>query len=240
MNTNWLSRTELLLTTEKIEILKKSNVLVIGLGGVGAYAAEMIVRAGVGQMTIVDGDSVNLTNLNRQLLATHSNMGKPKADAMAERLRDINPEIELTIINEFLEEDRTIEVLQSQNFDYIIDAIDTLTPKVHLITQCVRLKLPIISSMGAGGKKNPECIFIKDLSETHNCRLAKIVRKRLSREGIKKGVKAVYSTELRDENAVEYSEDERNKKSTVGTISYMPAIFGCTLAAAVINDLILE
>lgn len=240
MDTNWLTRTELLLTAEKTEQLKKSNVLIVGLGGVGAYAVEMLARAGVGKMTIVDGDTVNLTNLNRQLLATHSNLNRPKADVMAERLRDINPDIELEVINEFIEEDRTIEILKSQAFDYVIDAIDTLTPKVHLIYNSTVEGIRIISSMGAGGKRNPESIFIKDMSETYNCRLAKIVRKRLSRLGLKKGVKTVFSTEQRDINAVQYSEDERNKKSTVGTISYMPAIFGCTLAAAVINDLIAD
>lgn len=237
MDTNWLSRTDLLITPEKTAHLKECNILIVGLGGVGAYATEMIARAGVGKMTIVDGDVVNLTNLNRQLLATHSNIGRAKADCMADRLKDINPEIELTVVNEFLEEDRTIELLKAQSYDYVIDAIDTLTPKVHLMIESVKLDLNIISSMGAGGKRNPESIKITDISKTVNCRLARTVRKRLSRQKIKTGIKAVYSEELRNEEAVLYSEDERNKKSTVGTISYMPAIFGCMLAAAVLSDL---
>lgn len=238
MEENWLSRTELLLSPEKTALLKSSNVIVVGLGGVGAYAAEMIARAGVGKMTIIDADIVNISNLNRQLLATHPNLGKPKAELMAERLRAINPEIDLTVLNEFLRDERTVEVLQAQKYDYVVDAIDTLSPKQYLIMQSMDEGLNIISSMGAGGKSNPEKIHIADLSKTYNCRLAKTLRKRLQKHGIKKGVKTIFSSELQDKGAMVLCEDEQNKKSTVGTISYMPAIFGCMMAAAVINDLI--
>lgn len=237
MTENWLSRTELLLKREKMELLKNSNILIVGLGGVGAYAAEMIARSGVGKMTIIDGDVVNETNLNRQLLATHSNMNRSKAEAMAERLRDINPDIELNVLNEFIHEERTLEILKSEDYDYVIDAIDTLSPKQMLIMHSLELGLNIISSMGAGGKSNPETIHIADISETYNCRLAKMIRKRLNQQGIRKGLKTVYSSELQDRTAMYVCEDEKNKKSTVGTISYMPAIFGCTVAAAVIDDL---
>ncbi|MDA3853535.1 MAG: tRNA threonylcarbamoyladenosine dehydratase [Bacteroidales bacterium] len=240
MEENWLSRTELLLSPEKTTLLKTSNVIVVGLGGVGAYAAEMMARAGVGRMTLVDDDVINMSNLNRQLLATHPNMGKPKAALMAERLRSINPEIELTILNKFLREDGILEVLKAQQYDYVIDAIDTLSPKQYLIMFSVQEKLNIISSMGAGGKRNPEKIHLADLSETYNCRLAKTLRKRLQKYGIRKGIKTIYSSELQDKNAVQLCESEEHKKSTVGTISYMPAIFGCMMAAAVIEDLIKE
>lgn len=240
MEENWLSRTELLLSHEKTALLKASNVIVVGLGGVGAYAAEMIARAGVGRMTIIDADVVNLSNLNRQLLATHPNLGKSKAELMAERLLAINPEIKLTVLNEFLRDARTLEVLRAQKYDYVIDAIDTLSPKQYLIMFSIQEGLNIISSMGAGGKRNPEKIHIADLSKTYNCRLAKTLRKRLQKHGIKKGIKTIFSSELQDKSAVVLCEDEQNKKSTVGTISYMPAIFGCMMAAAVIEDLIKE
>lgn len=238
MEDNWLARTELLLSPEKTALLKSANVIVVGLGGVGAYAAEMIARAGVGHMTIIDADVVNLSNLNRQLLATHPNLGKAKAELMAERLKAINPDIELTVLNEFLRDERTVEVLRAQEYDYVVDAIDTLSPKQFLIIQSIEEGLKIISSMGAGGKRNPEKIHIADLSKTYNCRLAKTLRKRLQKHGIRKGVKTIFSSELQDKEAMVLCEDEQNKKSTVGTISYMPAIFGCMMAAAVIEDLI--
>lgn len=200
----------------------------------------MIARAGVGCMTLVDDDVINISNLNRQLLATHPNIGKPKAELMAERLRSINPEIELTILNKFINDKGILEVLKAQDYDYVIDAIDTLTPKQYLIMFSIQEGLNIISSMGAGGKRNPEKIHIADLSDTYNCRLAKTLRKRLQKHGIRKGIKTIYSSELQDKNAVLLCEGEENKKSTVGTISYMPAIFGCMMAAAVIEDLIKE
>ena len=238
MEENWLSRTELLLTPEKTALLKASNVIIVGLGGVGAYAAEMIARAGVGRMTIIDADIINISNLNRQLLATHPNVGKAKSQLMEERLKSINPDIKLTVLHEFLRDERTKEVLTAQKYDYVVDAIDTLSPKQYLIMFSLEAGLNIISSMGAGGKRNPEKIHIADLSDTYNCRLAKTLRKRLQKHGIKKGVKTIYSSELQDKNAVLLCDDEQNKRSTVGTISYMPAIFGCMMAAAVIDDLI--
>lgn len=233
----WTDRTELLLSSAQLNKLKNASVLVVGLGGVGAYAAEMIARAGVGKMTIIDGDVINTTNLNRQLLATHPSLGKAKSKLMAERLKSINPEIELTVYQEFLRDDRTLEVLKSQAYDYVIDAIDTLSPKLYLIIHSLELKLPIISSMGAGGKRDPEKIHITDISKTYNCRLAKTIRKRLYRQNIKKGLKTVFSSELQDKNAVITTDEEQNKKSIVGTISYMPAIFGCMMAAEVIKDI---
>lgn len=236
MGDNWLERTELLLGSETVEQLRHKHVLVIGLGGVGAYTAEMIARAGVGRMTIVDADTVSVSNINRQLPALHSNLGKPKAEIMAARLRDINPDIGLTVINEFVKDER-MEQLLDNDYDYVVDAIDTISPKLFLILHCLNRNLKIVSSMGAGGKTDPSKISIADISKTYNCKLAKSIRKRLHRKGINHGVSVVFSSELTDKDAVLEVDDEENKKSTVGTISYMPAIFGIFCASKVIRDL---
>ena len=234
---NWLERTELLLGKEKLKKLKNANVLVVGLGGVGAYAAEQICRAGVGKMTLVDGDVIEITNLNRQLPALNSTTGKPKAEVLAERFRDINPEIELTVINDFISDEKIVELLKNQPFDYIVDAIDTLSPKVFLVYHAVQFGLKVVSSMGAGGKMNPAKVQVADISKSHGCRLAKVFRKRLLQLGINKGVKVVFSPEEVAKEAVKLEEGQ-NKKSTVGTISYMPPVFGCFIASVVVSDLI--
>ncbi len=236
---SWLERTELLLGQEKLAKLKRAHVLVVGLGGVGAYAAEQLCRAGIGKMTIVDGDVVEESNRNRQLPALISTKGKPKAEVLAARFHDINPELELTVINDFIRDDKTIELLKSQPFDYVVDAIDTLSPKVFLVYHAKQMGLKVVSSMGAGGKMDPSKIQISDISKSHSCGLARMMRKRLSRLGIKKGVKVVFSPEEIDENAIRL-EESQNKKSTVGTISYMPPLFGCFIASAVIRELIEE
>lgn len=234
---NWLERTELLFGADKLQKLKSAHVLVVGLGGVGAYAAEQLCRAGVGNMTIVDGDVVEPSNRNRQLPALISNTGKPKAEIMAARFRDINPEINLTVVNDFIRDEKTTELLNSQPFDYVVDAIDTLSPKVFLVYHALQLGLKVVSSMGAGGKTDPTQLRIDDISKSHHCKLARMMRKRLSRMGVKKGVKVVYSPEEISEDAVR-EEDGQNKKSTVGTISYMPPVFGCFIASVVIRDLV--
>lgn len=233
----WLSRTELLLGQEKLEKLKRAHVLVAGLGGVGAYAAEQLCRAGVGEMTIIDGDVVELTNKNRQLPALDCNLGQPKAELMAERFRNINPDLKLHVINDFIRDDRMIEVLQMAQYDYIVDAIDALAPKIFLIYHSVRLGLPVVSSMGSGGKLDPSKIEVADISKSYNCTLARMLRKRLHKLGVYKGVKVVFSSEFTDPNAVVLTESQ-NKKSNVGTISYMPPIFGCFMASVVIRDVI--
>ena len=233
---DWLNRTELLVGREKIEKLKSSHVLVVGLGGVGAYAAEMLCRAGIGRLTIVDGDEVELTNLNRQLPGMRSTIGKAKASVLAERFTDINPDIRINIIQEYLKDERMIEILEEE-YDYVIDAIDTLAPKVCLIYHSIQKGLPIVSSMGAGGKFNPELIKTTDISKSYNCKLARMLRKRLGKLGIRKGVKVVFSPEEVSESAVRIEEGQ-NKKSVVGTISYLPPVFGCHIAATVITDLI--
>ena len=232
----WLSRTELLLGKEGLERLSSSSVLVVGLGGVGAMAAEMICRAGTGKMTIVDGDVIQPSNRNRQLLALKSTEGSPKALLMGKRLKDINPELDLTIINEYIKDDRMKEILDG-NFDYLVDAIDTLSPKVFLIFHAVGKKIPVVSSMGAGGKFDPLLISICDISETTRCTLARILRKRLHRLGIRDGVTAVWSPEEIDKSKVMAVSGESNKASVVGTVSYMPALFGIACASVVIRDL---
>lgn len=234
---NWLERTELLLGAEKLDRLRNSHVLVVGLGGVGAYAAEQICRAGVGEITIVDGDAIHLTNLNRQLPALTSSLGLPKAEYMGKRLLDINPELKLHIIQEYIRDDRIQEVI-AQPYDYVVDAIDTLSPKIFLIHDCVKYGHRVVSSMGAGGKLDPSLIEVADISESRICPLARILRKRLSRLGIKSGFKVVFSSEPVPDEVMVPCEGEPNKKTTVGTISYMPPIFGCFIASVVIRDLV--
>lgn len=237
--TNWLERTELLLGAEKLEILRGANVLVVGLGGVGAYAAEMIARAGVGRMTIADADVVGESNINRQLVALHSTIGREKSEILAERLRDINPEIELTIVAKYIRDELTYELLDSAKFDYVVDCIDTLSPKIALILGALERNIPLVSSMGAGAKTDPTQMEIKDIGKTHHCPLAHMLRKRLHRVGVRKGFKAVFSPEPMREGAMVLC-DEQNKKSNVGTISYIPAMFGIGCASVVIRDLIGE
>ena len=233
---NWLERTELLLGEEKLDILRRANVLVVGVGGVGAYAAEMIVRAGVGHMTIADADKVSESNINRQLVALHSTIGREKCDILAERLKDINPELELTIVNRFIKDSETDALLDSDKFDYVVDAIDTLSPKLALIKGALDRGIPLVSSMGAGAKTDPTLMEIKDIAKTHHCPLAHMLRKRLHKIGIKRGFQAVFSPEPVREGAMILCE-EQNKKSNVGTISYMPALFGIGCASVVIRDL---
>ncbi|MBD3749996.1 MAG: tRNA threonylcarbamoyladenosine dehydratase [Sphingobacteriales bacterium] len=233
----WLSRTALMLEKEQIQKLMKSHVLVVGLGGVGGICAEMIARAGVGKMTIVDADVVEASNRNRQLPALVSTNNQLKAEVMAHRIKDINPDIELTVITEFLKGDRTREILQSNSFDYVADCIDTLSPKVFFINECLKQKIPMVSSMGAGGKIDPTQIRINDISETYNCNLARYVRKRLQKFGIRKGLKVVFSPELPNQSKIILAEDDGPKKSIIGTVSWMPAVFGCTVASVVVNDL---
>jgi tRNA A37 threonylcarbamoyladenosine dehydratase len=233
---DWLNRTRLLVGDEKIAKLKNSHVLVVGLGGVGAYAAEMLCRAGIGRMTLVDGDKVEISNLNRQLPGLHSNIGKEKAEVLATRFRDINPEIKLTIINEYVRDEQMMEILETP-FEYVVDAIDTLAPKTFLIYRSLQKGLKIVSSMGSGGKMNPEMIKSCDISKSFNCNLARMLRKRLTKLGIKKGFTVVFSPEEVPEEAVRL-EEGTNKKSTVGTISYMPPLFGCHIASVIIRDLV--
>lgn len=239
MNDNWLERTTLLLGEDKLKLLQQANVLVVGLGGVGAYAAEMIARAGVGRMTIADADVVSQSNINRQLIALHSTVGKEKSELMAVRLRDINPDIVLKVVNRFIKDDETDALLDSDRFDYIVDAIDTLSPKLALIKGALDRNIPLVSSMGAGAKTDPTKMEICDIAKTHHCPLAHMLRKRLHKIGIRTGFQAVFSPEPVREGAMILCE-EQNKKSNTGTISYIPAMFGIGCASVVIRGLINE
>ncbi len=235
---SWQSRTELHTGSEGVERLRNAEVLVIGLGGVGAMASEMLCRAGIGKMTIVDGDIVMPTNRNRQIPALTSTEGKPKAEVMAQRLKDINPDIELTVIYEYVTDQRMIDILSSRPFDYVVDAIDTLSPKIYLIIHAVELGLKVVSSMGSGARFDPESVRIADIFDTFQCAFAYDIRKRLRHLGFTKGVKAVFTAEPAKKSSIVHNEDERNKKSLIGTISYMPSVFGCFCASVVIRDIL--
>lgn len=233
----WQSRTELLVGQDKLNKLTNSHVLVVGMGGVGAYAAEMLCRAGIGKMTMVDGDTFQISNRNRQLMALLSTEGLPKAEVMAKRFRDINPDIELTIINEFIKDEKIADLF-NMHFDFVVDAIDTVAPKVHLLKTAFEKNIPIVSSMGAGGKMDLSMIKVADISKTSNCHLAATVRKRLRKLGVKKGIQCVFSIEEVPQDAIEAVSGIENKRSTVGTISYLPAAFGLNCAGIVIKELI--
>lgn len=237
MSQEWKSRTALLLGEDRMNYLSGCHVLVVGLGGVGAYAAEQLCRAGIGKMTIVDADTVNESNLNRQLPALRSTIGRPKAEVVAQRLLDINPELELTVHNEFIRDERTEAILDEANYQFVIDAIDSLSPKVFLLYHALRRQIPVVSSMGAGAKTDPSQVRIADISKTQNCALAKAVRKRLRTLGVNKGIAAVFSTEMANPDAVIEVDDEQCKRTTTGTISYMPALFGCFLSAHVLRNI---
>lgn len=238
MDKVWLERTELLIKEAGVEKLNKATVLVVGLGGVGSFAAEFLARAGVGKMTIVDGDTVDITNINRQLPALHSTVGKHKVDVVAERLMDINPNLELVKINEFLSPERMAEILDGENFDYILDCIDSVSPKTSLIIAARRRKIKIVSSMGAGGKSDPSKVIVRDISKTQHCHLARQIRKRLKKEKIDKGIRCVFSDEIQDEESLKMTDGSNFKRSFYGTISFLPAIFGLYAAAEVINHLV--
>ncbi|HEX9980279.1 MAG TPA: tRNA threonylcarbamoyladenosine dehydratase [Flavobacterium sp.] len=233
----WTERAALLFKEEGLEKLRKANILVIGLGGVGSFAAEFVARAGVGRMTIVDGDVVDITNINRQLPALHSTVGKPKIDIVGDRLMDINPELQLTRIKEFLSPERAFEIV-SDEFDYVMDCIDSVTPKLNLIIAAKRKKVKIISSMGAGGKVEAAKVKVADISNTQNCFLAKAIKKRLREVKIDKGVKVVYSSEIQAEDSLQTTDGKNYKKSFYGTSSYMPGLFGLYAAETVIRYLI--
>ena len=236
MSNEWQERTRLLLGDEGFEKLNSSHVLVVGLGGVGGYVAEQLTRAGIGELTIVDGDVVSQSNMNRQLLALQSTQGKPKAEVMAARLRDINPDVKLHVVNQFMKDQALIDLI-SQPYDYVVDAIDTVSPKVFLLYYAVQNNQRIVSCMGAGGKMHPDKIEIADIDKSHHCHLAFYIRKKLHKLGIRKGIKVVFSPEPVSKSAV-IEEESQNKASNVGTISYMPAAFGCFCASVVINGLL--
>lgn len=237
-NNPFSERTMLLLGSESVERLRQANVLVVGAGGVGAYAAEMICRAGVGSLTIVDADCVAPSNINRQLSALTSTVGKAKVEVLGKRFADINPALRLRCLAQYVDESNVAQLLDSGPFDFIVDAIDTISPKVSLICEALERKTPIISSMGAGAKTDISKIRFADLWETYNCGLSRAVRQALKKRGFaRRKVPVVFSTEAPDMNAIAFTEGERNKKTTAGTISYMPATFGCFMAQYVLTRL---
>lgn len=236
MEKEWQERTVQLLGTGRMERLRQSKVLIVGTGGVGAYAAEMLVRAGVGHLTLIDADNVQPSNINRQLCALHSTVGVRKVEVLQKRFSDINPELDLELIPVYLEEEQVEGLLEERHFDFIVDAIDTIAPKCALIMEALKRHIPIICSMGAGAKTDLTKVQFADLWETYHCGLSKAVRTRLKKEGIRKKVPVVFSSEQADPNAI-VRVNERNKKSTTGTISYMPAVFGCYLAQYVLARL---
>ena len=234
---SWLSRTELLIGRENINTLSNAHVLILGMGGVGSFAAEFIARSGIGRMTIVDGDTIDPSNRNRQLPALATNHGQRKVKIMAERLVSINPELSLNVVDEFIRPEAIAQLLDT-DAHYVIDAIDSLTPKLTCLKTAHYKGLKLVSSMGAGGKLEPRQISVDDIPKTYNCPFAQQIRKQLRAEGIQKGLKVVFSTELPDKNSIMRTDGSNFKKSAYGTMSYLPAMFGATLASVVIRDMI--
>ena len=235
---HWLDRTELLIGNVGVEKLRSNNILVVGLGGIGSYAAEAMVRAGIGNITIIDGDDVDPTNKNRQLHSMDSTIGQKKTKLMAERLMDINPELNLTSIEKFIEPDEMIKLIEIEKYDFIMDCIDSVQTKLNLIIIARRLKYKFISAMGAGGKMDPSKIKIADISKTKDCKFAQQVRKELKKIGIENRVLTVYSDEIQKNSSLALTDGSRYKKSYYGTISYIPAMFGLTMAGEVIRRLL--
>ncbi|MCB0649141.1 MAG: tRNA threonylcarbamoyladenosine dehydratase [Saprospiraceae bacterium] len=237
---SWLERTELLIGKEAQEKLLSSKILLVGLGGVGSFAGEFLVRAGIGSITIIDGDVVDPTNKNRQLQALDSTVGQVKADLLKERFLDINPNLDIVAYNKFLEPEDMKVLLETQSFDFVLDCIDSIQPKLSLLHSAKSQKLKIISAMGAGGKLDPSKIKIGDISTTRDCKFAQQVKKQLKKKGIKHGILAVYSDEIQPKEALQYTESAKYKRSYYGTISYMPALFGLRMAAEVLRRLMLN
>jgi tRNA threonylcarbamoyladenosine dehydratase len=239
MQKDWLERTELLIGAEEVAALKSKNILIVGLGGVGSFAAEFLARTGIGQMTIVDGDVVDITNVNRQLPALQTTVGQSKAKLMAERILGINPNVALTVIEEFLMPERMEQVVAEGKFDFALDCIDSVTPKLNLILACQKNNVEIISSMGAGGKLDPLRIRVDEISKSHTDPFARQIRKQFKIRGMKpKDFTVVYSDEPNVEGSLRMTDNTNFKKSFYGTISYIPALFGLQMAAFVIRKLI--
>lgn len=232
----WLERSELLIGKDGLEKLNKAHVLIVGLGGIGSFAGEFIARAGVGRITLIDGDCFDETNKNRQLTALDSTIGKNKALVLADRIRDINPQIQLTVLQEFVEPSRVWEILKTEKPDYVMDCIDSVSPKIEWIVACIALKIKLVSHLGAGGKIDPTKVQVTSLERAYNCKLALQIKKRLKKKDITfKKVRAVFSSEIQDKSSLKMTDGSNYKKSFYGTISYMPALFGLHGAAEVIK-----
>ena len=235
MAENWLQRGELLLGEEKQKTLHNAHLLVVGLGGVGSWAAEMLCRAGVGAFTLVDADVVDITNINRQMPALASTVGQPKCNVVAERLRAINPEVQLVVKQQFIAPDNIGLLLNEQQFDFVVDAIDTLEPKCALIRTCWERGLKIISSMGAGAKCDLAAIRSSELWKTEHCTLAKNVRRMLRDTRGKHKLPVVYSAEEPRRDAIR--PNPAGGKPIIGSLGYFTATFGCYIAEYVIKEI---
>lgn len=234
----WLERTELILGPDEMNRLKSAHVLIVGLGGIGSFAAEFIARAGVGTMTIVDGDAFDITNKNRQLTALDSTIGRNKAVVLAERIKDINPDIQLHVVEEFVLPERVWELLDEYKPNYVMDCIDSVTPKLEWIVACKSKKIKVITHLGAGGKMDPTRVHVAKLPDSHNCKLGAHVKKRLKKKGVRfEKIKCVYSSELQQKDSLKMTDGSNFKRSFYGTVSYMPALFGLLGAAEVIRHL---
>ncbi|WP_300663848.1 tRNA threonylcarbamoyladenosine dehydratase [Fluviicola sp.] len=234
----WLERTELILGPDEMNRLKSAHVLIVGLGGIGSFAAEFIARAGVGTMTIVDGDAFDITNKNRQLTALDSTIGRNKAVVLAERIKDINPDIQLNVVEEFVLPERVWELLDQYKPNYVMDCIDSVTPKLEWIVACKSKKIKVITHLGAGGKIDPTRVHVAKLPDSHNCKLGAHVKKRLKKKGVRfEKIKCVYSSELQQKDSLKMTDGSNFKRSFYGTVSYMPALFGLMGAAEVIRHL---
>lgn len=232
----WLGRTRLLVGEENLQKLIGAHVMVVGLGGVGSFAAEFICRNGIGKMTIIDGDVVDPTNRNRQLPALATNHGQSKAAIMEERLRRINPEIDLNVVASFIDPEMVAALLEEKP-DFIIDAIDSVTPKLNFIKIAYEHQIPMVSSMGAGGKMDPTQLQVADISKTYNCPFAQQLRKMLKKDKIYKGLQVVFSPEENVKDSLMLTDGSNYKKSAYGTMSYMPAAFGGVAASVAIRHL---
>ena len=238
------SRNELAIGKEGLDILKNSTVAVLGIGGVGSFAAEALARSGVGRLLLVDKDDVDITNINRQLHALLSTVGQPKADLMKERIKDINPECEVISLKMFYTEE-TYEQFFSYGLDFVVDASDTISYKIHLMKECLNRNIPLISSMGAANKVDPTRFMIEDISKTHTDPLAKVIRTRLRKEGIHKGVKVIFSDEspivIREDIRKEVGKDDaeiRKAKFPPSSNAFVPSVAGLIAASYVINQLL--
>ena len=237
MMENWQERTEMLLGAEGARRLADARVAVIGVGGVGGFAAEALARAGVGHLLALDSDEVSVTNRNRQILALSSTVGRPKCDVLRERLLDINPDLDLVTIPEYITEENIAPLLDAHQIDFLVDAIDTLSPKICLIQYCLKRGVPMVSSMGAGAKLDATSVRVADIAQTRMCPLAHMLRKRLHKFGIYTGFQAVFSVEEPRRSSV-VLEESRNKKSQVGTVSYLPTVFGAVCAQVAIRHIV--
>lgn len=239
------SRTELAIGPEGLDILKNSTVAVLGIGGVGAMAVEALARTGIGRIILIDKDAVDITNINRQIHALTTTVGQKKADLMVERVKLINPDIEAIALNMFYTEE-TYEELFKHKLDYVIDASDTIIYKIHLIKECLSRKIPMISSMGAANKMDPTRFKVADISKTEMDPIARVIRQKLRKDGIKKGVKVVFSTEQPVKPRVDVTEqivpadapDRRKAKQPPASNSYVPPVVGLIMVSACVKDLL--